>query len=188
MTVVSWWKPAPDDRLNQGDIIADVPFSTLAFPEQYLKLQTFKGGATGYVLSEKAVPSVDNTSPMLARGRVARVVVISHSCDIDKSINDENKADGRPNEKILVAPVMPLSVLAPNQHAHILSRGNVRFMPLPDVQGVGDCFADLKNISSVFSAHLPVEKRIAVMSDEVLPFLHMHLVGYFTRLKMEGAA
>lgn len=115
----------------------------------------------------------DSTGLYIARGRVTRVLVVSHSCEIEK------KDDAR----VLVAMIAPLiSVQDAGKRAKILEQKRRAFMPLPEVPGLGDCYADLRTISYVERKLILDSNREFSMTEDAVIRLRAQLIEYFTRL------
>lgn len=115
----------------------------------------------------------DSTGLFIARGRIVRALVVTHSCELDKEL------DGR----VLVAMTAPLSVVQdPAKRAAILEQKRRAFMPLPDVPGEGDMYADLRTIAYVDRKLVPDSSRKCSMTEEGVVRLRAQLIEYFTRL------
>ena len=83
--------------------------------------------------------------------------VVSHDCDIDK---EEKLA------RVLVAQMARLDGLPEADRDAMVQRQTRRSkMPLPDVPGLGDYYADLRLISPVPLSFLGHDQRLASMSE-----------------------
>lgn len=129
------------------------------------KLEPFKTDATGLYI---------------ARGRIIRVLVVSHSCEIEK----------RDDARVLVAMTAPLAnVQDPAKRAKILEQKRRAFMPLPAVPNAGDLYADLRMIAYAEQSLLS-DRKFSMTEDGVVR-LRAQLIEYFTRMpvsdEMKGA-
>lgn len=111
---------------------------------------------------------------MLAAGRVAGAVVMSHSCDLDKVHST----------RVLVAPLVPIESIHPDQQAGVMAGGNLALMPVPEIPGLGNHFADLRSMTA-----LPIEiaktcTKAASMSEAGVKNLHGRVTAFFTRLEL----
>ena len=168
----SWWLSATEEpRLSQGDIIADTAFVKAVHPAIFLVRSSIKG--QGPLWSESNERKNDNNGsfPCLGRGRLATALVLTHSCQLDKP-----ESGGR----VIVAPVRPASNLTDNRDA-VMRGQRVAFVPLPDVTGLGDCYADLRAMGALDRVVVDAYTRLAAMAKDKLRFLHERLTGFFVR-------
>jgi hypothetical protein len=102
--------------------------------------------------------------------------VVSHSCELEK------KDDSR----VLVAMTGLLSdVQDPAKRAAILDQKRRAFMPLPEIPGSEDHYADLRTIAYVERKLIPDSSREFSMTDDAVIRLRAQLIEYFTRLPVD---
>lgn len=169
---MSNWLGALDDSLSQGDVVRPVPLPVAAFEMQTLQSTVFKGNRPGYVV--EASPKADHNDifTILARGPVGPVVVLSHSCELDK---EQKKG------RVIVTHVRTASKLAPDGWARVVQRERLALIPLPGVPELGDCYADLREMTTVDRRFLALNTRLASMGPSLLAVLQQHVAGYFSR-------
>lgn len=168
-----WWLSGLRPEISQGDIISGVPIGTVLEPVTYLQHAALKGGSNGWVDSLTWKPDPSGSGFFRLRGKVSYGLVVSYDCEIDKP----NKGT-----RITVAPVIPITTLQPDQQQRVMTNPPLRFMPLPQVPGIGDCYSDLRLITyypGIPTAALP---RVASMTDEAVLRLQAQIVGFFTRI------
>src|SRR5580692_7971114 len=151
----NWWQPELDPRLSQGDVVCDLLSVVAVFPMQAVQPSTLKGGLNGWVPSGGA-PDSEGMLHVISRGRLLPSLVLSHSCDLDKSL-DKNK----PKVRVMMAQMMPASNLSQEDYANVF-RSQVRSkIPLPDVPVLGDCYADLRLMQPVDGRFIATAQRLA---------------------------
>jgi len=129
-----------------------------------------KQGASGWM--ETATPILkDNLIRMIAAGKLRPALVVSHSCEIDKG-----------KQRVLVAPVDLLSTLEVAHQTKILALKSFAHMPLPEVPGLGHCYADLRAITAANAEAVRAAVRLGSMRPDALSNLQARLAGFFTRL------
>jgi hypothetical protein len=171
---MAWWSAAPEPDLSQGDVIRDVPVAVVFHPLAQLTLASVKGGQAWTPSATWQPNTKDNgVGSLLARGRVVPVLVVTHSCQLDK---------GESKERVIVAPIYPLSATRPDEQSIILAQRRISKMPLPDVPGLGPSYADLRMITAVDRSFLPTANRLAQLTTDGCDRLHAQLVGFFTNL------
>ncbi|HMR73967.1 MAG TPA: hypothetical protein PKD61_02615 [Polyangiaceae bacterium] len=112
----------------------------------------------------------------LARGKVQHILVLSHSCELDKM---HRKA------LVLVAPIARLSsVSSPEDRRRILEQKRRAFLPLPDLPGLGDCYADLRASHAIDRTTVDLLERMASLTDQGAQRLGAQVIGFFTRLNV----
>jgi hypothetical protein len=104
--------------------------------------------------------------------------VLSHSCELDKPQNQRGQ----------VAPVMPLEGLSPEHQSEIVRGANYAHMYLPDVPTLGDCYVDLRVLSTVDTRSLRTRSKVASMTDEARLRLHVHVFAFFTRRQIPASS
>ena len=177
MPTNSWWAESLNPKgLSQGDLAGSVLVGTAYEPATFLGRDTWtpKGRSVHWPQRKALEPfRTDSTGLYIARGKSARVLVVSHSCELDK------KEDSR----VLVALTAPISVVQDAaKRASILAQQRRAFIPLPDVPEIGDCYADLRTISYVERKVLPDSLREFSMTDDAVVRLRAQLIEYFTRM------
>jgi len=105
------------------------------------------------------------------------VLVLSHSCELDKS--------GR-KELVTVAPVRSSSALQAQQREAIMNRRRYAFLPLPGIPVLGDSYADLREIASVDRTAVLTGVRLASATDSGRLMMMDHLITFFTRTSAPG--
>jgi hypothetical protein len=167
--------------LSQGDIVTPLPIGTTHAPITFMGRNTWPRQVGGverkYLPQEDALVEFpgDTSGLFLARGRVVHSIVISHSCEID------DKPDRR--GRVVVAQIAALGPLEEKVRNNILVGERRAFMPLPDIPGLGDYYADLRNTS--YLDRKIIGDRIVSMNDEGVMYLQMHVIAFFSRLKPE---
>lgn len=160
---MTFWLASIDERLSQGDVVAEVLMASAIHPSIGVKKETLSKGRIGWV------ETAEVTTSFVANGKTAYSLVISHSCDLDK-----NEAKGR----VLVAPINLKGVAGPSWPS-IEKFERRSLFPLPDVLDLGDMYADLRVIRAVDRDALG--GRVASMSEAGLQMLHRHLHGFLIR-------
>jgi hypothetical protein len=172
-----WWAEQLESTLSQGDIVVDLPVLVpTASPTTHLKKNTFKGGIDGWVTSNHPVLDGNGRSNFLAVGRSVPVVILSHSCELDK-----DKA------RVIVAPVAQITTVEPSQRDGILEQKHFALMPLPDVPELGTCFADLRSVAALHRTTVDEGRRIASMTALANKRLAAQIVAFFCRVELPSA-
>jgi hypothetical protein len=171
-----WWLPSPASVLSQGDIIVDVPIGTVTNPVKYLQKAALKGNSPGgWQESLKFKPDHNGMGNYLAHGRLARVIVLTYGCEVDK---DKKK------HRIVVAAVNAISNLSSEEQEIVMGQSAFHSMPLPGIPVLGDHYADLRLTTFLPKEILETGNRVASMTDEGVLRLQAQLIGFFTRLKV----
>lgn len=179
------WAPALNPKgLSQGDILANTPVGTAIVPVTYLGRNTWpkhdkaSGTSKPYwpqELTMQLFPG-DDTGLFIARGRMTRVVVVMHHCEMD------DKPDAG---RVVVAPIAPIErVTQEASRARIMAGGRRAFLPLPALPGLGDHYADLRSMASVDRKLLTDAQREFSMDGGGLVALRAQLIDFFTRLEI----
>jgi hypothetical protein len=172
--VKEWWASTLEARLSQGDVLDEVPVATLAYPPVALKKLTARAATQQWAETTDWSPARgDELTHCLARSRRAAVLVLSHSCDLDK---EEKK------QRVLVAPAFPLSALPARSRTSVEQQQRFSLMPLVDVPGLGDLYGDLRLATSIDRRILQDANRIASMSPTGVKRLQAQLVAFLVRL------
>lgn len=174
-----WWLPDLRAEISQGDVIADVPFSIAVEPLTHLRFAQGKGGKPGWAESEQAVlHKGTQRMHVLAAYRPRPGIILSHDCEIEK-------AKDRP--RVLLAPVCKISELPTAAQVVVQAQGHLALVPLPGLKDVGDCYADLRGMTTVLSELALDKPRIASMTDPARLRLHGYLVAFLLRKRLDGA-
>ena len=160
-----------------------MPIGTAYPPITYLGRETYPRKGTDYWPQRKAIETfkTDGTGLYVARGRVTRALVVSHSCELD------DKPDVT---RVLMALIAPLSQVENERaRARILEQKRRALLPLPDLPELGDHYADLRCIAYVDRKLVTDAQREFSMSDDGVIRLRAQLIEFFTRLdtgKLKG--
>lgn len=179
MTGNEWWQAKLEARLSQGDILKDVPNGLVVFPVQLLHKRDMKGIGEAHVVDPAARPDSNGWHRFLARGPIAPVIVLSHSCELDK-----NEGKGR----VVIAQVSPASQLTPENRDAVFQRQRISLFPLLGVPTFGDCYADLRTTTSIDRRHLDESKRVASATPTTITILQQHVAGFFVRSAAQDGA
>ncbi len=181
----SWWAPALNPKgLSQGDLISGLLVGTVYGPADGPPVVFLgrnkthpKGKGVHWPQRDALDPfSSDSTGLYIARGKIVRALVVSHSCELEK----------KDNARVLVAMTGLLSTVQdPAKQAAILEQRRRAFMPLPDVPGAGDHYADLRTIAYVERKQIPDSSREQSMTEEAVVRLRAQLIEYFTRMPVD---
>ena len=170
-----WWTPKLHPDLSQGDVISDSHLLVAMHPTEYVKRSG--GKASGWEKSEAWVASNDGLGHAVARGRITRAIVLTHSCELDKPA-------GR--KRVLVAAVFDAASMTEAERAQVFGQKRFSRLPLPQVPGVGDCYVDLRLMMTIDRRSIEEKHRIAGMTDDGVQRLKLQLVGFLTRLGEEN--
>lgn len=167
--MTSWWRDALNPQgLSQGDIIEKAPVAVSKVPPVSLIRTT---GKKGIEIWQSGDADAELKS-FLFTGNIFPVVVLSHSCDLDKK---EKKA------KVIVAPIRTINSLIDQVRDTVMKQSRRALMPLPEIPTLGTYYADLRMMAFI-DRKLTEQKRIASMTDMGGRRLQAQLVAFFTRL------
>lgn len=166
---MEWWTPNIEPRLSQGDVLRLVPMAIVAFPALALEKQTISGGRTAWV--PKASLDAGRIT-MLSEGQQLMVIVLSHSCELDKN---HRKAH------VIVAPMQLASTLTEDVRSVVFGRQRRAFLPLPSIPSIGDCYADLRSMQAIDRRHADHAEKVGSMTAEGLQALQDQVVEFFAR-------
>jgi hypothetical protein len=96
-------------------------------------------------------------------------MVVSHDCSIDKT---------KRNCRVLIAPVHPMPGDAGLVEV-IRSQQDFGLMPLGDLPGTGESYADLRCITFIDKRLIDPSRRLASLSDLEREHLHVQIVAFF---------
>jgi hypothetical protein len=176
----SVWLPAPNPRgLSQGDILVDVPVGVTRVPLTFVSHASFEDrrGKTIWTEYDSLQPlKEDSAGHWLAKGRITRALVLTHSCDLD---------DLRDSERVLIAPIAEITMVTSGEtdRRRIMDGARSTYVSLPGVPGIGDCYADLRSICPIDRFFFSPANRLCSMTDEAVAILRAQLVVHFTRLE-----
>jgi hypothetical protein len=171
-----WWAEQLESVLSQGDIVARVPIARPVSPQKYLeKWPLAKGTPGGWKESLDPVRKGSDDLYFLSAGRVVHGLMLSHSCELDKG--------GASNKRVVVAPVLPIDDIAESQRENLLAQKYFNLMPLPEIPGIGTCYANLRLITSIHRDVIGNETRVASMTPAALKRLMAQLAAFFMRLE-----
>lgn len=172
---MSWWLDDLNPKgLSQGDIVAQILSGAADQPVKYLeKTPLEKGSKKSWLESSVFQPfKTDNRGFYIARGRLTHAIVVSHSCELDKG-----------QQHVLLAPIAPLDSISDEKvRNNILSQARRAFLPLPEIPGLGTCYADFRMLNFVDRKGIPDTNRMTSMSDEGSLRLRAQLLAFFSRI------
>jgi len=174
--VVGFWAAAVSADLSPGDLLVGALVGASVFPTVPLKSKTYKAGETAW----SATPwssSGDGRGHFLANGRMTSVMVISHSCEIDKQ-------DG--TKSVLVAPAFPMTNLQSDHQAVVRNGERHAFLHIPEVTGQApESYVDLRSIAYLPRPMINALKRVASATGVGQNRLEAQLIGFFTRIDLD---
>jgi hypothetical protein len=126
-----WWADAPKTELYQGDIIAALPFWTLAAKIDFLDKKTASDKVavlegTKEFLVESGSPTIDSQGffRFLGRARFAPAIILTHDCEFDKR---------RKNTRAQVARLGDVEDLSQDERFKVMNQGSYSKLVLPNV-------------------------------------------------------
>lgn len=173
-----WWVDGVGELLDQGDIVATMPFAALAEPAVNLISTSLKGGTRGW--AEHGTPKFDDRqrANFLAKGNFELGMILNHGCDIDKPTN----------KNLLLIPVRPLSGMPEAQREAVRQQKSIPLLYLPDVPNLGDHVADLRLITRVAASSVVAADRLATMTEIAKMRLVTQLIAFFARRDEKAVA
>lgn len=177
-----WWLNGLNSQgLSQGDILSPRISGFAENPVKYLsKTPTNKGTKIFWEQCTELQPfKTDNKGLYISRGRVAEVIILSHSCELDK---------GNRCNQVLVAPIAPLDRIENAQtRENILLQKRRAFFALPNIPTLGaNYYADFRAITYIEKKAITTACRLASMSENGIIRLQAQLVAFFTRIEPEA--
>lgn len=172
----NWWLPAVSPELSQGDILSEYPLGASLTPPRFLHSNSHtKNGRTTWT-QDAWTPDHNGIGHFVARGKMAPLLVVTHSCEVDKArINDARVA-------ITVAPIRPLSDFAEDQRQQVLDGARRAYVPIHGVpNGLPDSYADLRYAGPMPAKLAETLTRMASMSPDGIATLHGILVEFYSR-------
>jgi len=170
--MAEWWLNQLEERLSQGDIVEDAAVVLLVSPVEALKKVTIKGAGVSWQGASTWPPDSNGQNHFLARGKRSAAVIVSHSCDLDKE-----QRSGR----VLLAPAASAQTLNSETYENVFSQRRRSMMPLPAVPLLGDCYANLRLITTVDRKYVDTLKRVASMTKEARMRFQDQLMGFLVR-------
>jgi hypothetical protein len=168
----SWWRPlTAEPRLSQGDILADATFALPAHPRQPLVKHTFGGGAVGWKDSAWT-EDASGFCHLLGRGRVVAAIVVTHGCQLDKK---EKKG------RVTLAPVAQIANAKEEDRDNIMAGLRIALAPLPGIDGLGDCYADLRGMVAFDRKVIDQLTRVATMTRPAMADFRERVGVFFVR-------
>jgi hypothetical protein len=175
-----WWLPDLRIEVSQGDVLSDVPFSILVDPLTHLQFADGPKGKPAWMECEKPVlHKRTQRMHILSAYKPRAGIILSHDCEIDK-------AKDRP--RVMLAPVAKISDLPAKTQGFVLDQRHLALVPLPNLGDMGDCYADLRGITTAPSELVLTNQRLASMTDEARLRLHGYLVAFLLRKRLDGTA
>jgi hypothetical protein len=165
------WRADLHLELSQGDILTPVAMGVIADPLKPVKRITAKGHPEAWAVMPPR--GIGRDSDFISTGKQLDVIVVSYDCEM--------QADVR---RVLCAPVGRLSTLEPAMQGHVLARRVFSKFPLVGVPTRGDCYAEFRAINAVHRSHLPLDSRLASISDDSIEELKAALIAFFTRYEL----
>lgn len=168
----AWWAAELEQHLSQGDVISEMIVPVL---DEHTYLRKEAVPKVGPVWLEGPWTPNPHTGMghYLGRGKRLGALVLNHSCELDKLTG---------KHRVLVATIAPISAVTDKVAAeNIMAQRRVSALPLPDVPGLGDCYADLRVIGAVQRSTID-QKRIASMTPEAIKRLQLQLIAFFARV------
>jgi hypothetical protein len=155
-------------------------------PFRVLRDKTYAPGTQG----PEAIPYVPGTVPakhrdlryspkgeeVAAFSQIARAIIISHDCEIDK---DKKHA--------IVALIRSFDESQPETSKQVIrSNKKLSFFHLPALENVlPESYVDFRRITSLEPTYLEPTKRIASLSDAAVSLLQLLFFRYLTRLELD---
>jgi hypothetical protein len=164
-----WWADVLDPRgLSQGDLLDSLPFPYFRAPLTHLKkIQVKKHGDVWQPASKPSLHQQDQTYYALGGCATSLGLIISHGCAIDKG-----------DDRVLAAPVLPMTSLKPEMQDTVRRQAHRAFMPLLGIPSRQDSYCDLRRITPVSRELIPESKRLMSMTEAGRERLHAHLVSF----------
>jgi hypothetical protein len=174
-----WWLPALAQKPSQGDVVASVHFAAIVAPPVYLRHAQLGKDRHGWdVCTSPVVQKSTQRMHALAWFKSPHGLLLSHDCEIDK-----HKDNGR----LLLAPVAQLTELPEPTRTTVIEQKSYALIPLPELPGLGMCFADLRSMTAVPATLVDASARVASMTEQARARLHAQLVAFLLRKKLPPA-
>ncbi len=170
-----------DPKLCQGDIFECVPHLLLKDQPRPLHSTTLPGRKAGYQveeLPEGALPQPGKEVLAPASCVVARAVLLTYDCEIDK-----------PKSLRTVALVRPLDPGMPQaDREKIRSNQRLAFFHLPAREGtLPECYVDFRRISTVSPEWVDRGKKLVSLQETARKALLMQFFLFLMRVRLDEA-
>lgn len=174
MNAGGWWLADLRAEVSQGDAFADVPFSILVDPLTHLRFAEQAKGKRGWAESVEAVlHKTTQRNHALAALKISLGILLSHDCEIDKA---------KDRHRLLFTPIAPIANLSsPATQEAVLAQRHRVLVPVGEIQGQGQCYSDLRGITTIPAELVSAEHRVASMTDEGRLRLQGYLVSFLLR-------
>jgi hypothetical protein len=180
MDAASFYRDA-DPKVCQGDLFECVPQLLLKDKPRPLHPATLPGKKPGYEvdeLPEAALPPAGKEVLVPASCVVARALLLTYDCEIDK-----------PKSLRTIALVRPLDPGMPQADCEKI-RGNQRlaFFYLPAVEGIlPECYVDFRRICTVAPEWVDRGKKLVSLHETARKALLMQFFLFLTRVRLDEA-
>jgi hypothetical protein len=170
-----------DPKSCQGDVFECVPHLLLKDPPTPLRSTTLPGKKAGYQveeLAEDALPQAGKEVLAPASCVVARAMLLTYDCEIDK-----------PKSLRTIALVRPLDPGMPEgDREKIRNNQRLAFFHLPALEGVlPECYVDFRRISTVAPRWVDQAKRLVSVQETARKALLMQFFLFLTRVRLDEA-
>lgn len=165
----------PADLVLQGDIFRDFTITTI--PDEFLVCrdgsnnETIQEGNVNLTLSQN-LPDlfISGTEYITIKAIKTNILVVSQSCDAQN------------RDFVIIAPVFPLSRIAPQRILTVKENKIFYRFFLPAQSGViNDSYAELTILNSIPSNSLTIEKRLLSLTDFYRNHFTYHLNRFLCR-------
>lgn len=152
--------------------MSPLPIVSATTPERLLKHGTTqKGNVQTWEETGDWVPQKDGRAHFLASGRKLNAIVLSHDCEIDK------------NKRVLVAPVLPITMIDDAHRDFVRNRKRYPFMPVSEMKNIlPESYIDLRGICFLERELIDHASRLSSMSETGLEDLRIQLIAFITRI------
>jgi hypothetical protein len=171
-----------DPKLCQGDVFESIPHLLLKDQPQPLRSTTLPGKKPGYQveqLPEGALPPAGKEVVVAASCVVARAILLTYDCEIDK-----------PKSLRTVALVRPLDPGMPSaDREKIVANQRLAFFYLPAWEGkLPECYVDFRRICTIAPEWLDRAKKLVALRETARKALLMQFFLFLTRVRLDQAA
>jgi len=168
-----------EDVFCQGDIFEDVPHAFLKerpTTPRPLSLASKKAGSLIDELSGDQFHPLETEVILPAHTLVARAVLLSHGCEIDKD-----------KKHRIVALIRPMTSLRREDQEHVRRNGRRACFYLPPGEQLPEGDIDFRRISTVCLEWLEKRKRVKSLSEIARRKMLLALFLFFARLELDDA-
>jgi hypothetical protein len=175
-----WWNHSPQSELYQGDVIAALPFWTLAAKIAYLEKRTVSDKVAtleGFkeFLVESDAPALDSQGffRFSGRGRFSPAIILTHDCEFDKR---------RKNTRAQVARLGDVEELSEEERFKVINQGSYSKLVPPNVPNLDrTLFVDFRIQITLDTRLLESKMKYASLSEFGRERLRAGLVYYYLR-------